>query len=99
MGKESDAGTEGLGFGKGIASMTTFNTTGTARTLKNIKDKLLEKVRVSFVEDALAFSEGTIPQSIVVGTVVVVLVCDIVAYLYYTLPDYLFGIMWNNIPE
>ena len=93
MGKESDAGTGGSDFGKGVASMTTFNTAGTARTLKDTHDKFLEKVRVSFVEDALAFSEGTTPQSIVVGTVVVVLVCDIVAYLYYTLPDYLLGIM------
>ena len=54
--------------------LSTLNTmgscVGTAHTLKEIEEEYREKTRTTFYQDAITFAEGTIPQSIVVATVI-----------------------------
>ena len=53
--------------------------------------------RTTFYEDAINFKEGTIPQSIVLATVIGI-ICGFVAYMYYQVLDYLLGIVWKVFP-
>eukprot|EP00581_Thalassiosira_minuscula_P008705 CAMPEP_0183707640 /NCGR_PEP_ID=MMETSP0737-20130205/4162_1 /TAXON_ID=385413 /ORGANISM="Thalassiosira miniscula, Strain CCMP1093" /LENGTH=647 /DNA_ID=CAMNT_0025935361 /DNA_START=304 /DNA_END=2247 /DNA_ORIENTATION=+ len=80
------------------ATLGTLNSVRTARTLQEIREEFLEKVRTSFYEDAITFAEGTIPQSIMVA-MVVGCVCGVVAYLYYYVLDYLLEYVWEVLPE
>jgi hypothetical protein len=52
----------------------------------------------TFYQDAITFAEGTIPQSIIVATVIAI-VCGCVAYMYYQILDYLLDLVWNVIPS
>lgn len=58
----------------------------------------LSKTNASFMEDAKNFSEGTIPQSIVVATVIGV-VTGAAAWLYYTVLYYLLDLIWTDAPQ
>ena len=58
----------------------------------------LRKTQNSFWEDAVNFTEGTIPQSIVIA-ICVGTVCGIAAFVYYTLLFYLLESLWHTIPE
>jgi H+/Cl- antiporter ClcA len=70
----------------------------TVKTLKEIEEEYLEKARTTFYQDAINFAEGTIPQSIMVAFVIGC-VCGFVAYVYYSVLDYLLEIIWNFMPE
>eukprot|EP00592_Proboscia_alata_P006913 CAMPEP_0194360172 /NCGR_PEP_ID=MMETSP0174-20130528/7453_1 /TAXON_ID=216777 /ORGANISM="Proboscia alata, Strain PI-D3" /LENGTH=708 /DNA_ID=CAMNT_0039131487 /DNA_START=322 /DNA_END=2448 /DNA_ORIENTATION=- len=96
-----DVGAEGKSFLPKRASQHTLGTMGsvcTTRTLKEIQEEFLEKVRGTFSEDAMAFAEGTIPHSIVVG-IVIGCVCGVVAYLYYTMLEFLLDLVWKEMPK
>lgn len=87
-----------------MAALPSTNTLGTlgsvrtVRTLKEIQDEFLEKIRTSFYEDAINFSEGTIPQSIIVACVIGC-VCGTVAYAYYYVLDYFLELVWTELPR
>lgn len=70
----------------------------TARTLKEIEAEYLEKARTTFMNDAMTFAEGTIPQSIVLAFCIGV-VCGVVAFMYYTVLDYFLELIWKDMPE
>lgn len=74
------------------------STVAKAHTLKEIEDEYREKTQTTFLNDAMTFAEGTIPQSIVMATVIGV-VCGIVAFLYYSMLDYFLEMIWKKIPE
>ena len=69
-----------------------------ARTLKEIEDDYYLKTQSTFVEDAMNFAEGSIPQSIMIATVIGS-VCGFVAYVYYFVLDYLLDFFWKTLPE
>eukprot|EP00584_Thalassiosira_punctigera_P004571 CAMPEP_0172540892 /NCGR_PEP_ID=MMETSP1067-20121228/11796_1 /TAXON_ID=265564 ORGANISM="Thalassiosira punctigera, Strain Tpunct2005C2" /NCGR_SAMPLE_ID=MMETSP1067 /ASSEMBLY_ACC=CAM_ASM_000444 /LENGTH=700 /DNA_ID=CAMNT_0013326817 /DNA_START=110 /DNA_END=2212 /DNA_ORIENTATION=- len=98
---ESATGAQrGGGMAARLPSSGTLGTLGsarTARTLQEIQDEFLQKVRSSFIEDAMNFSEGTIPQSIVVS-IVIGCVCGVVAYAYYYVLDYFLELVWKELP-
>ncbi|KAL9185552.1 hypothetical protein ACHAXT_003329 [Thalassiosira profunda] len=71
---------------------------GTARTLKEIETEYLAKTRTTFYNDAVNFAEGTIPQSIVIGLCIGT-ICGLVAYVYYSILDYLLEVFWERMPE
>ena len=73
--RESDSDCSTLGG-------NTINSVRTARTLQEIEAEYLAKTQTTFYNDAMTFAEGTIPQSIVIATVIGV-VCGVVAYMYY----------------
>lgn len=52
----------------------------------------------SFWEDAKEFQEGTIPQSIVIATVIGI-VCGVAAYVYYTILFFLLDFVWHTLPQ
>jgi len=79
-------------------TLGTMGTNRTARTLQEIQQEFLEKVRTSFMEDAMNFAEGTIPQSIIVA-IVIGCVCGVVAYVYYYALDYFLELIWDILPE
>ena len=69
-----------------------------ARTLKEIEDDYYLKTQQGFVEDAINFAEGSIPQSIMIATVIGC-VCGSVAYVYYFILDSLLEFVWKTLPE
>eukprot|EP00579_Thalassiosira_antarctica_P027781 CAMPEP_0202007994 /NCGR_PEP_ID=MMETSP0905-20130828/12313_1 /ASSEMBLY_ACC=CAM_ASM_000554 /TAXON_ID=420261 /ORGANISM="Thalassiosira antarctica, Strain CCMP982" /LENGTH=656 /DNA_ID=CAMNT_0048566039 /DNA_START=93 /DNA_END=2063 /DNA_ORIENTATION=+ len=87
----------------GMSTRPSSNTLGTlgsvrtARTLKEIQEQYLEKAHTSFYNDAITFAEGTIPQSIVIATVIGC-VCGVVSYMYYYVLDYFLDLVWNKMP-
>eukprot|EP00571_Detonula_confervacea_P013860 CAMPEP_0172301774 /NCGR_PEP_ID=MMETSP1058-20130122/3598_1 /TAXON_ID=83371 /ORGANISM="Detonula confervacea, Strain CCMP 353" /LENGTH=497 /DNA_ID=CAMNT_0013012029 /DNA_START=20 /DNA_END=1509 /DNA_ORIENTATION=+ len=70
----------------------------TARTLQEIEEEYLEKTRTTFYNDAVTFAEGTIPQSIVIATVIGC-VCGVLSYLYYWVLEYLLELFWKEMPD
>ena len=52
----------------------------------------------SFYKDLKDFSEGSIPQSIVIATCIGC-VCGVVAFLYYTVLDALLDLIWKELPK
>ena len=58
----------------------------------------LRKTQSSFWEDAVNFTEGTIPQSIIIA-ICVGTVCGIAAFIYHTILFYLLETIWHTIPE
>ncbi|KAL9185531.1 hypothetical protein ACHAXT_003308 [Thalassiosira profunda] len=77
---------------------TMSGTIGNAHTLKEIEAEYRDKVRTTFINDAMTFAEGTIPQSIIVATVIGI-VCGVVAFLYYSVLDYFLELIWKVLPE
>lgn len=77
---------------------TMASTVAEAHTLKEIEDEYNTKTRTTFYNDAMTFAEGTIPQSIVIATVIGI-VCGVVAYLYYFVLDTLLVLIWDVMPE
>ena len=72
-----------------------------AHTLKDIKRELLmksAKTQKSFYQDTVDFAEGSIPQSIIIATCIGC-VCGVVAYLYYSVLDFLLDVIWKDLPE
>ena len=51
----------------------------------------------SFFQDAQSLVQGTIPQSIVVGTAIGV-PCGIAAYVYFTIQGFLLDFLWKSLP-
>lgn len=74
------------------------STVSRARTLKEIEDDYYLKTQQGFVEDAINFAEGSIPQSIMIATVIGC-VCGFVAYVYYFILDSLLEFVWKTLPE
>lgn len=58
----------------------------------------LRKTQSSFWEDAVNFTEGTIPQSIIIA-ICVGTVCGIAAFIYYNILFYFLEIIWHTLPE
>jgi hypothetical protein len=58
----------------------------------------LEKVKHSFFEDAKSLAAGTIPQSIVVASVIGI-VCGIACWIYYTILNFFLEYLWKTLPE
>lgn len=58
----------------------------------------LEKVKHSFFEDTKSLAAGTIPQSVVVATVIGV-VCGIACWIYYTIMFFFLEYLWKTLPE
>ena len=58
----------------------------------------LKKIKTSFFDDAKSLAEGTIPQSIVLATVIGI-VCGVACYVYYSILFYCLDFIWNVIPE
>lgn len=58
----------------------------------------LKKVRDGFLADARSLAEATIPQSIVLAFAIGTL-CGVVAFLYYSLLEFLLEFMWHTLPE
>ena len=74
-------------------------TTATIRTSMRVSlSKIAQRVNVSFLQDARSLAEGTIPQSIVLSLIIGI-VCGLVAYLYYTCLFFLLDYCWKTIPE
>ena len=72
-----------------------------AHTLKEIKREFLmksAKTQKSFYQDTVDFAEGSIPQSIIIATCIGC-VCGVVAYLYYSVLDFLLDVIWKDLPE
>ena len=70
----------------------------TCRTLQQIETQYLHKARTTFLNDTITFAEGTIPQSIIMA-ICIGCTCGLVAYVYYTILDYLLDVVWKVIPE
>eukprot|EP00581_Thalassiosira_minuscula_P004957 CAMPEP_0183742380 /NCGR_PEP_ID=MMETSP0737-20130205/64603_1 /TAXON_ID=385413 /ORGANISM="Thalassiosira miniscula, Strain CCMP1093" /LENGTH=801 /DNA_ID=CAMNT_0025977961 /DNA_START=90 /DNA_END=2495 /DNA_ORIENTATION=+ len=102
------ARTAGSSFGGGeeedsVGSSTihTLNSIRTARTLRELEEEYQEylaKTRTTFLNDAMTFAEGTIPQSMVIATVIGC-VCGLVAYCYYYVLDFFLEFIWKTLPE
>ena len=58
----------------------------------------LRKTQSSFWEDAMNFTEGTIPQSIVIALCVGV-VCGVAAFIYYTILFAALEWIWHTLPQ
>ncbi|KAL7534442.1 hypothetical protein ACHAWF_004837, partial [Thalassiosira exigua] len=89
--------------GSELASRTGSTLRSSARapapaTLRSIEEEYLEKTRTTFFHDAITFAEGTIPQSIAIAFCVGV-VCGAVAFLYYTLLEFLLDLIWKEMPR
>lgn len=56
------------------------------------------RAQKTFYKDLTDFSEGSIPQSIVIATCIGC-VCGMVAFLYYTVLDGLLDLIWKGMPE
>lgn len=69
-----------------------------AHTLSEIEAEYREKTRTTFINDALTFAEGTIPQSMMVATVIGI-VCGFVAWMYYVVLDTSLEFIWRELPE
>lgn len=72
-------------------------------SVKNVKSsfkrqKSLSRTQSSFYEDAREMRPGSIPQSMVVATVIGV-VCGLAAYLYYVALFFLLEYVWHTLPE
>jgi H+/Cl- antiporter ClcA len=52
----------------------------------------------AFLEDTQDITGGTLPVSVVIATVIG-LVCGVVAYLYYTMLEFLLEFIWKDLPE
>mmetsp|Transcript_8286 Transcript_8286/g.17927 ORF Transcript_8286/g.17927 Transcript_8286/m.17927 type:complete len:629 (+) Transcript_8286:323-2209(+) len=74
------------------------STVDNGHTLEEIEEEYREKTQTTFINDAMTFAEGTIPQSIIVATVIGI-VCGVVAYLYYTIMNYFVELIWTDLPE
>lgn len=58
----------------------------------------LNKTQSSFWEDAMNFTEGTIPQSIVIALCIGT-VCGVAAFLYYSILFAALEFIWHTLPE
>eukprot|EP00429_Kryptoperidinium_foliaceum_P002786 CAMPEP_0176006722 /NCGR_PEP_ID=MMETSP0120_2-20121206/2868_1 /TAXON_ID=160619 /ORGANISM="Kryptoperidinium foliaceum, Strain CCMP 1326" /LENGTH=211 /DNA_ID=CAMNT_0017339469 /DNA_START=25 /DNA_END=657 /DNA_ORIENTATION=+ len=58
----------------------------------------LDKVKTNFFEDARSLAEGTIPQSVVLATIIGI-VCGIACWLYYKVLFFFLEYIWTTIPE
>ena len=56
------------------------------------------RTRTTFLNDAITFAEGTIPQSIVIA-IVIGIVCGFVAFGYYYVLNYLLRFFWKDLPQ
>jgi hypothetical protein len=65
---------------------------------RRVSEQMMNHVHKSFFQDAQSLAEGTIPQSIVVGTAIGVL-CGIAAYVYFTIQGFLLDFLWKDLPE
>jgi len=68
------------------------------RNISRSSTLYLKKIKTSFFDDAKSLAEGTIPQSIVLATVIGI-VCGVACYVYYTILFYCLDFIWNVIPE
>ena len=82
----ADGGADGNGGGGGGGG-------GAQRTRPTLR-----KTQSSFWEDARNFTEGTIPQSIVIALCVGT-VCGVAAFIYYSVLFYLLETIWHTLPE
>eukprot|EP00586_Coscinodiscus_wailesii_P000488 CAMPEP_0172479874 /NCGR_PEP_ID=MMETSP1066-20121228/4681_1 /TAXON_ID=671091 /ORGANISM="Coscinodiscus wailesii, Strain CCMP2513" /LENGTH=572 /DNA_ID=CAMNT_0013240693 /DNA_START=61 /DNA_END=1779 /DNA_ORIENTATION=+ len=62
------------------------------------KEQFLRRTQTSFIDDAVNFREGTIPQSMIVATVIGI-VCGLSAYLYYEVLEGLLKLLWDTLPQ
>ena len=70
-------------------------------TLEEIETKYrsnFDRTHTSFYQDALNFTEGTIPQSIIIA-LVIGCTCGIVAYAYYSTLNFLLTLIWKDMPN
>jgi len=58
----------------------------------------LRKTHLSFWEDAMNFTEGSIPQSIVIALCIGT-VCGVAAFLYYSILFAALEFIWHTLPE
>lgn len=58
----------------------------------------LEKVKHNFFEDTRQLAEGTIPQSVVLATIIGT-VCGVACWLYYSVLFFCLDLIWDKIPE
>lgn len=68
------------------------------KQINNPTTLYLKKIKNSFFDDAKSLAEGTIPQSIVLATVIGV-VCGIACYVYYSVLYFGLDYLWNVLPE
>lgn len=52
----------------------------------------------SFLEDTQDTKSGTLPISVLIGTAIGV-VCGVVAFVYYTVLEFLLRLLWRTIPD
>lgn len=65
---------------------------------EGVTTEALKKIKTNFFEDAKSLAEGTIPQSVVVATVIGI-VCGIACYLYYTVLFKSLDFFWKTLPQ
>lgn len=65
---------------------------------KSSRRPTLHKTRLSFWEDATNFTEGSIPQSIVIALCIGT-VCGVAAFLYYSILFAALEFIWHTLPE
>lgn len=72
------------------------------RPRPSLRDTMVQpsfrRAQKSFYKDLKDFSEGSIPQSIVIATCIGC-VCGVVAFLYYTVLDALLDLIWKELPK
>ena len=64
---------------------------------RRVSERMMSHVHKTFFQDAQSLAEGTIPQSIVVGTIIGVL-CGIAAFIYFTIQGFLLEFLWKDLP-
>ena len=72
------------------------------RPRPSLRDTMVQpsfrRAQKSYYKDLKDFSEGSIPQSIVIATCIGC-VCGAVAFLYYTILDALLDLIWKELPK
>ena len=59
---------------------------------------MMDSLQSTFWEDCKHFSPGSMPHSTIVGITIGVF-CGVVAYLYYTVLEYLLEFCWKTLPD
>jgi len=65
---------------------------------RRASSQVLIKTQKSFYQDAVDFSEGTIPHSMVLALTIGI-VCGVAAYVYYAGLEWALEFLWKTLPE